>query len=431
MTPLLHTLAGSPLLTLPNEIILQIAHNLSLKPLSRFLRTSLFLKRLLTTALHELVSSNGAESSLLLAARKGHKPLVKILLENGVDVNFRDYVTGATALHVATSYGYRGIVVVLLGSKGLDINAQDFSFKTALHCAVEWNSDGIVELLLDRGIDVNVKNISGDTGLHVAARKKRGYDTCKMLLQRGVDMEAKNSEGETAILGAANLEILRLLCEAGADMNAQDMEGMTALHHAVSGGHRGMVETLLKNGANTEVGERGYKKTALHMAALRGDKEIVEALLENGAIVDGEDGNGVTPLSKAVMARSATVVRILLEKGAGLDVQDYFGISPFQRAIELSYNSKVIGLMRAHRYLERRNNPEMRRWSDKDKRPENGGLMADGELENSRESERDQKLEGNEHLHAQKSPIRSVVLQVARLLKISEKETKKGTNTSP
>lgn len=403
LTPILHKLAASPLLTLPNEVILQIACSLPLKPLSRFLRTSPFHERLLTPLLHDLVSSSGAKSSFLWAARTGYEPLVKILLEKGVCVNFRDYVTGETALHIATDHGYEEIVEVLLGSKELNINLQDFKFKTALHCAVGGNSNKLVALLLNHGIDANAKNVSGDTVLHIAAREVWGYDTCKIILQRGVDMEVKNMQGKTAILEAADPEVLGLLCEKGADMNAQDMEGMTALHHAVSRGKKFMVEVLLKNGANTEMREKDYKKTALHMAALKGNKEIVEMLLESGAIVDRKDGNGVTPLSKAVIARSAAVVGTLLEHGAGLDVQDYFGISPFQRAIDLSCNTKVVELMRAHRELGIKKNREMR-----------------GELAEN---------QGNKRFCAQKSPIRSVVLQVARLLKISEKETNKAINT--
>ncbi|KAL0639828.1 Glycerophosphocholine phosphodiesterase [Maublancomyces gigas] len=414
LTPLLHNLAASPLLTLPNEVILQIARCLPLKPLSRFLRTSPFHKRLLTPLLHDLVSGSGAKSSLLWAARTGYEPLVKILLEKGVSVNFRDYVTGETALHIATDRGYEGIVETLLGSKELDINLQDFKFKTALHCAVGGNSNKLVALLLDHGIDANAKNFNGDTVFHIAARKIWGYDTCKIILQRSVDMEVKNLEGKTAILEAAGPEVLELLCENGADTDAQDMKGMTALHHAVSRGDKLMVEVLLKNGANTEMRERDYKKTALHMAALNGNKEIVEMLLEKGAIVDGKDGNGVTPLSKAVIARSAAVVEILLEKGAGLDVQDYFGISPFQRAIDLSCNAKVIGLMQAHKRLGIKTNLGP-----------HGRLAEDRELK-GRSPERDQ---GNKHFRAQKSPIRSAVLQVARLLGVSEKETNKATNT--
>lgn len=414
LVPLLHNLAASPLLTLPNEVILQIARCLPLKPLSHFLRASPFHQRLLTPLLHDLVSGSGAKSSLLWAARTGYGPLVKILVEKGVNVNFRDHVTGETALHIATDSGYEGIVETLLGSEEIDIDLQDFKFKTALHCAVERNSNKLVALLLSHGIDPDVKNFSGDTAFHIAARNMWGYDTCKIILRQRVNMEAKNLEGKTAILEATGPKVLELLCENGANKDAQDMNGMTALHHAVIMGGKVMVEILLKNGANTEMRERDYRKTALHMAALSGNEEIVKMLLEGGAVVDGRDGNGVTPLSKAVIARSVAVVQILLEKGAGLDVQDYFGISPFQRAVDLSRNAKVIVLMQVHKGLRIKKNLGL-----------HGRLAEDRELKGS-EPERDQE---NEHFCAQRNPMHSAVLQVARLLGVSEKDANKATNT--
>lgn len=345
---------------------------------------------------------------------------MKILLGKGVDVNSWDYVTKSTALHIATDYGHDGIVGALLGSKELNVNLRDLKLRTALHFAVERGSNALVMLLLDRGIDANAKDVSWDTALHIAARKTWSCDTCRVLLQWGVDVDARNKLGKTAILGATNPEVLQLLCEKGADINAQDQKGMTALHHAINTGNISVVAVLLENGANTEMREENYKKTALHMAALKGDSEIVEMLLEYGAMIDGKDGNGVTPLSKAVVARSVAVVEILLKNGAGRHVQDYFGISPFRRAIELSSNGEVVALMQTHLLrLEKDRNPKTYR-----------ELAADRELDKGRNPEGDPKLEEDEHLRAQKSPICSVVLQVARPVNISEKdEINKATNT--
>lgn len=423
LTPLLHSLADSPLLTLPNKVILHIARNLSLKALSRFLRTSPFHKRLLTSLLHDLVSSIRAESSLLWAAGRGHEPLVKILLKRGVGVNYRDPTTGATALHIATDNGHEGIVRVLLESKGLDINARDFKSRTALYFAAERGFDSLVALLLDHGIDADAVDASGDAALHIAARKTWSCETCKILLRRGVDLDIRNGDGKTAILVATNPETLQLLCKKGADMNAQDPKGMTALHHATSSGNVSMAKILLRNGANTEIRGGDYKKTALHMAALRGDGEIVQMLLNHGAMIDGKDINGVTPLSKAVIARSVEVVEILLEKGAGRYVEDDFGISPLRRALELSSNGEVVALMQRPHESGRSRSPETRRRLGKHKAGGNGELDKGGNVGRGR------KPEGDENSRAQTSPVRSVVVQVARLLETPEKETNKATNT--
>ena len=53
-------------------------------------------------------------------------------------------------------------------------------------------------------------------------------------------------------------EIVNALINAGAYINVQDRSGDTNLIHAVKGGHRGVVESLLKKYADVDIAGKVY-----------------------------------------------------------------------------------------------------------------------------------------------------------------------------
>ena len=127
------------------------------------------------------------------AAQDGDMEAVRILLDNGADVNKQDdNGHGYIPLHWAVFEGHLEIVRLFL-DRGADINSHDnnvdtvmyfalnfgklefvrdhkYSF-TPLHIAVQTVNLEIVRLLLDRSADVNVQDDNGDTPLHWAVSK--------------------------------------------------------------------------------------------------------------------------------------------------------------------------------------------------------------------------------------------------------------------
>ena len=91
----------------------------------------------------------------------GHHNVVKILINNGADVNARDYYQ-CTALHHASENGHHDMVQVLIENQA-DVNARDKDQETPLHKASWCEHKRVVEQLVQNGADTNAKDKYGET----------------------------------------------------------------------------------------------------------------------------------------------------------------------------------------------------------------------------------------------------------------------------
>ncbi len=117
---------------------------------------------------------------LMVAAEKGHEAVVKVLVEEGADLNLKDQVFGKTALMRAVEKGNVGAAKALIQGKA-DLNAGserrvNFGIvssggKTALMFAADANQVEIVKILIQAGARPDVKNESGEDALAVAEKK--------------------------------------------------------------------------------------------------------------------------------------------------------------------------------------------------------------------------------------------------------------------
>lgn len=73
----------------------------------------------------------------------------------------------ATLLHMSIDSGHEGVVRILL-DEGVDINAKNCEGMTALHMAVQRRQEAILRLLLEKGADANATDIEGRTPIHTA-----------------------------------------------------------------------------------------------------------------------------------------------------------------------------------------------------------------------------------------------------------------------
>jgi ankyrin repeat protein len=161
---------------------------------------------------------------------------------------------------------------------------------------------------------------------------------------------AKADVFEASALG--DLETVRRLVSGDrALVNAFAADGFYPLGLAAYFGHGTIVELLLKNGADVNLGARNAQKvTALHAGASRGGAEIVKMLLEAGADPDPKQERGFMPLHSAAANGNAAVVTLLLKHGARANAKADDGKTPADMATEGGHKDLAEMLKKASAY---------------------------------------------------------------------------------
>lgn len=225
-----------------------------------------------------LVKKNRISSALHKAADKPDHELMKILLENGAKVNFKDH-NGNSALHIFLIMSF---------------NVENYHTINGVH------------LLIDHGVKIDEENAYGETPLLIASAKGFGH-----LVQYLLDRKANPN----------------VLCQNGCLEKITSItiykegEIFSPLTLAVTTNRPKIVEELLKvKGTNYPVHHPAtgkVVKTPLFFAVLNNDYKMVKLLLDHG-----EDPNGRfsekegSLLHLAVMLQDKSVAYLLFVHGA-------------------------------------------------------------------------------------------------------------------
>ena len=157
--------------------------------------------------------SNGSKiSALSIACTAGSMELVKLLVEEGAEVNYletnnlkhKEGENILTPLMCAARTNQSQIIQFLVEEAGADLETQDKEHRTALFWSLEGTSNvEALKMLLSLGANIHAKNKSGEIILHTAARCNRSK-LAEMLLETEPDL-----------------------------IDSQDNDGKTPLHHAI------------------------------------------------------------------------------------------------------------------------------------------------------------------------------------------------------
>ncbi|WP_372016767.1 ankyrin repeat domain-containing protein [Pseudoxanthomonas sp. 10H] len=259
------------------------------------------------------------EADVVSAAMAGDADAVRRLLELGFPVDAVDG-QGCTGLLRAAGGGHAAAVDLLL-ARGANPQHAAHSGATPLSAAVSMRQTAIVTALLDAGADLEHRLPGGVTVLMLASALGLA-DIAARLLTAGADIDAGDSQGLAplhcaALYGFTGRDRTRLLALfdtlllAGAEADMPAAGGVTPLllllgARAEPGGAcdenvvLAGLERLLEEGVSLEAQDpRGFGP--LHLAALHGLHGVVQRLLRAGADPDLRDTLNRSPREIAVM----------------------------------------------------------------------------------------------------------------------------------
>jgi cytohesin len=161
---------------------------------------------------------------LFLAAQNNRLDAVTLLIAAGADDNKASVDDGYTPLHMAAQEGHAGVVLALIETAGVDLNAAliggVLAGITPLLLAAQDNRLDVVTLLIGAGADVNkAGDDDGCTSLHMAAQKGHA-DAVDLLIAAGANVNATRADGATALsitLRHGHAEVVQKLRAAGAN----------------------------------------------------------------------------------------------------------------------------------------------------------------------------------------------------------------------
>ena len=163
-------------------------------------------------------------------------------------------------------------IVKNLVEQGANVNVKDYRNKrTALHHAVEAKSLEIVKYLVEHGADVNCKTERRATALHFAVTTG-SLEMAKYLVENGAKVTTKQSRGATTVLYWAckegNESIVDFLLQHGAkeDIHVCDRFGRSCFTKACHDGNAALCELFLTLGSIYE--DRRYSYVAVQKLSI-------------------------------------------------------------------------------------------------------------------------------------------------------------------
>ena len=349
--------------SIPQELIVMVGENLSIKDLNNFLCTCHGLLNLFTPRLHKLGMQNvGRLSALQWAAKRGYEPLVKLAILNGAKVNaITKCRLKYTVLHLAaTSVSPNPRIIRTLVEHGAKIGAKDSDLRTPLYRATCYGRGQVVEELLRLGAGTKEGGSNGLIALAHIAAGRGDADCMQAFIAAGVDFHARGDFCRTilhvAIAGSSGLGMAQYLLEQeGGRMtvNAEDSDGSTPLHllmdhyYLTSVEKSELLRSLLQCGADIHVKDK-YGETPAHIAIDKDDISSVSELIRAGFNVCTKGAGGDTVLHRAVCGRGRGMKFLLaLEAGRSIiNVRNKKGATPLHLAVKECDRVKVELLLR-------------------------------------------------------------------------------------
>jgi ankyrin repeat protein len=215
------------------------------------------------------VSKEGRTALLIAAHRPSSTAVVRMLMSKGADPHVRDAL-GGSALMMAAETGNVELMRLLVDN-GADVNAA----AAALYGFPRFGR-------VPEGLANLPAGATGLTPLIIAAENGHA-EAVRYLLAKGADPKRRTTvfQGDAllAAAGRRDPELARLLLEAGADANSRDYRKATPLTLAAASDEApaATIDLLLKHGADAQAVD-SFERKALDWAAMRGATAVSKRL---------------------------------------------------------------------------------------------------------------------------------------------------------
>jgi serine/threonine-protein phosphatase 6 regulatory ankyrin repeat subunit B len=273
-----------------------------------------------------------AMRAVALACTAGHYEATRLLVDSGANLDFflEDYIGPLTLAVVSANRQLIDYVATKLKQSG----ALHDHFYKALDAAAGHAPTSVLEQVYQSSPEPETLAVAGLTALFEATHKG-SVDNIEWLIAAGVspnsaigteDARWKYANQETrervpdAYVGYTPLMVAArdrsagkaaVLLRHGAEVNARTHDGYTALMLASEEGALDVARTLILAGASVTSHTQAEQLTALMYAARAGSRAVVEYLLAAGAPVADVNAAGQTALDLAEAEKHADVVVVL------------------------------------------------------------------------------------------------------------------------
>ncbi len=291
--------------------------------------------------------------------------IVKLLLDHGINVNYKDEL-GGTALVWAARHRRSPEIIRLLVERGAQLNIKA---ENGLSLMPEILKSGNLELtryLLEKGAELKPGCLtdaitSGNLELikfmveekqmdlyeshsfffsPLAAAFATDLEIAQYLISQGADCNRICKDGSTLLMECArsgSLDSVKYLVETlKTDINAKNRDGMNALLFALEGKHPKVINYLLDHGADLNQKLRDGS-TLLAAAARLGDVSVLTWLLDKGMDVNSRNKKGLTALMLASSNGHLDAVKFLLSRKSDVNACDERGYSALMYAAKYGH----------------------------------------------------------------------------------------------
>jgi ankyrin repeat protein len=287
------------------------------------------------------------------------KPAIERLIAGGADVNFERIEFGKhydCPLMVAVETGDLSIVRLLVengADVNLDIGSKEIpnlhlkaENRRALTTAAVHGSAEIINYLIEQGAETNLRYGKEQMSLLSLAALGGNIDGIRIFLKLGAKLNEKDGNGMTALQHAAyhcRIEAMKELISCGAREDGNSIDRVVGVYSMAicNNEDKGLVPIQLLIDLGADCTE------ALWQAAQSHAPKILRLLLKGGANVNVKVADGSTPIfwaAESMMnrrenesvdqyrARRTETIRLLYSYGAKLDAVDWGRVAHFDRS---------------------------------------------------------------------------------------------------